>query len=171
LRRWRPGVTLARDAVSVIPVLLDRYATDEEVTKVRAVFERAGREAMVRPVWEKKPHTGNGAFWTVLVLLGVSFKSFADGFFGKFGEDAAVAFREFVDELRQARRTSTLADDGWFEFDDVEESNVMLASGLPDEAYRALLNLDWETARGGMLMWDSHEREWFDPNRQPARGL
>ena len=75
-------------------MLLDRYATSDEVAKVRAVFERTGHSAMVRAVSER-PQTGNGAFWMTLVLLGVAFKGFADGFFGKLGEDAAVALRGY----------------------------------------------------------------------------
>jgi hypothetical protein len=148
-----------------IPVLLDRYATPDEVERVRSVFERAGATAQVRAVWEKPPQTGNGVFWIVLVLVGVSFKSFADGFFGKLGEDAALTFRAFVDELRDARRDSTLADDGWVEFDDIDDTKVMIAGGLPDEAYRALLDLDWSSVRGGMLMWSHESGQWFDPNR------
>jgi hypothetical protein len=152
-----------------IPVLLDRYATPDEVAEVRAVFERAGGSAMVRAVWEKPPQTGNGAFWMTLVLLGVSFKAFADGFFGKLGEDAAVALRDFVEDLREARMDSTHADDGWVEFDDVDETNVMLSSGVPEEAYQALLEIDWSHARGGMIMWDGASRRWFDPNRPDWR--
>jgi hypothetical protein len=152
--------------MQAIPVLLDRYATPEEIEEVRAVFERAGARAMVKPVWERPPRTGNGAFWIVLVLLGVAFKSFADGFFGKLGGDAADALREFVGELREARRRSSRAPDGWVEFDDPDDTKVMFASGLPDEAYRALLELDWPEHRGGMLMWDEESREWYDPNRR-----
>jgi hypothetical protein len=148
-----------------IPVLLDRFATEEEVAGVGAVFEHAGRNAMVRAVWEKPPQTGNGAFWMTLVLVGLPFKAFADGFFGKLGEDAADALRQFVDEVREARRSSTLADDGWVEFDDVEGTHVMLSGGIPAEAYRALLALDWDEVRGGTIMWDADAGRWFDPNR------
>lgn len=152
-----------------IPVLLDRHATSDEVAEVRAVFERTGHSAMVRAVWEKPPQTGNGAFWMTLVLLGVSFKGFADGFFGKLGEDAAVALRDFVEELRKARRGSTHANEGWVAFDDPDDTNVMLSSGLPDEAYRALLDVDWSDARGGTIMWDDATGRWFDPNRPDWR--
>jgi hypothetical protein len=152
--------------VDTIPVLLDRYATPQEVDEVRTVFERAGARAMVKPVWEKPPQTGNGAFWMVLVLLGFSFKSFADGFFGRLGEDAADALRQLVEELQRARRQSRHANDGWVEFDDPEDTKVMLRSGLPDHAYQALLDLDWSEHRGQMLMWDEEAREWYDPNRR-----
>lgn len=113
-----------------LPVLLDRYATADEITKVQAVFDDLGRPAMVRAVWEKSPQTGNGAFWMTLVLLGVPFKAFADGFFGELGHDAAIALREFVRKLRAARRNSTLANDGWVEFDDPDHTNVMLGGNL-----------------------------------------
>jgi hypothetical protein len=104
-----------------------------------------------------------------LVLLGVSFEAFVDGFFGKLGEDTAVALREFVDELPEARRSSTQADDGWVEFDDPDDTGVMLTSSVPIEAYRALLELDWSDARGGMIMWDEESGRWFDPNRPDWR--
>jgi hypothetical protein len=148
-----------------IPVLLDRYASPEEVASVRAVFERARHRAMVRAVWEKPPYTGNGAFWMTLVLVAMPFHSFLDGFFGKLGEDVADALRDFVDDIREARRPSTLADDGWVEFDDLEDTHVMLSGGIPDEAYRALLELDWDEVRGGTIMWDADVGRWFDPSR------
>ena len=49
---------------------------------------------------------------------------------------------------------------------DAPGTNLMLAGGLSDDAYRALLDLDWESVRGGMLMWHPDAREWFDPNRR-----
>ena len=52
------------------------------------------------------------------MLLGVPVKAFFDGFFGKLGEDAAVALRGLVEELHEARRDSIQADAGWVEFDD-----------------------------------------------------
>jgi hypothetical protein len=152
--------------MTTIPVLLDRYASPAEVEDVRAVFQRAGARAMVRPVWEKPPQTGNGPFWIVLILLGVSFKAFADGFFGKLGENAADALREFVEELRRTRDQSTRADNGWIQFDDPDDTKVMLGADLPQEAYEALLQLDWSEHTGGMLMWDDTAHEWYDPNRR-----
>jgi hypothetical protein len=157
-------------AMDPIPVLLDRYATPNEIANVRAVFARTGREAMVRAVWEKPPQTGNGAFWMTLVLLAVPFKAFADGFFGKAGEDTWMALRKLVEELREARRGSTLADEGWVEFDDPDDTQVMLASGIPDEAYEALLELDWSAVRGGTIMWDEERGRWFDLNPGKRRG-
>ncbi|MDQ3933797.1 MAG: hypothetical protein M3340_04110 [Actinomycetota bacterium] len=151
-----------------IPILLDRHATQAEVEEVAAVFKRAGFRPKVRPVWEKKPQTGNGPFWVVLVLLGISFKAFADGFFGRYGENAADALREFVRELREARRLSTHADDGWIMVDDGDDTEVMLAGDLPEEAYHALFDLDWPSYTGGMLIWDEDTREWYDPNRRYA---
>lgn len=118
---------------------------------------------------EKPPQTGNGAFWMTLVLLGVSFNSFAEGFFGELGKDAALALRDFVDELRAARSDSTLASDGWVEFDDPDETKVMIASGIPADAYRALMDLDWANARGGTIMRDEASKRWFDPTRPEWR--
>lgn len=152
--------------MTALPVLLDRDASDAEVEAVRIAVGRRGATPIVRAVWEKPPQTGNGPFWMVLILLGVGFKSFADGFLGKLGEDTADALRDLVDDLRTARRGSTRAPEGWVEFDDVDGTNVMFASGLPDAAYRALLDLDWDEVRGGMLIWDDEAAEWYDPNRR-----
>jgi len=45
----------------------------------------------------------------------------------------------------------------------------MLASGIPEEAYQALFDLDWSRARGGMIMWDGASGRWFDPSRPDRR--
>lgn len=134
-----------------IPVLLDRYATVGECDAVRAVIDRAGGHAMVRAVWEKEPQTGNGAFWMTLFLLGVPFAKFCDGFFTKLGENAADTLRDFVRELREARRASTHASVGWVEFDDVEDTKIMIPSDIPDDAFNALLEIDWSRVQGGTL--------------------
>jgi hypothetical protein len=147
-------------------VLLDVDASREEVQTVEHVLRSAGFDADVRPGWEKPPRVGNGAFWMILFVLSAPVQAFLAGFFGAAGADAWKDVKRFVAELRAARAPSR-APDGWVEFDDPEGTKLMVAD-LPDEAYRALLELDWDDHRGGMLMWDDDTSKWFDPNRRYA---
>ena len=78
--------------------------------------------------------------------------------FRKASQARRIALGDFVEYLRNARRSPTHADDGWVEFDDPDETNVMLSRGLPDEAYRALLDANRSDACGGMIMSDAHQR-------------
>jgi hypothetical protein len=145
-------------------VLLDVAASSEEVQAVERVLRSAGIDAEVRAEWQKPPRVGNGVFWIILIVLSVALKDFLGGFSGAAGADAWKALKRLVGELR-ATRVPSEAPDGWVRMDDPEGTNLMLGD-LPDEAYRALLELDWSQHRGGMLMWDDEAGEWFDPNRR-----
>jgi hypothetical protein len=150
--------------MDAIPVLLDRYASPEEVGDVRAVFERRGATAMVKPLCESLRRPARPILDRARPPRHL-LQSLRGRILRKLGEDAADALREYAGELRRAREQSTLADDGWVEFDDPEDTKVMLAAGAPDEAYRALLELDWSEHRGGNAHVDDATREWYDPNR------
>jgi hypothetical protein len=150
-------------------VFVDAVASPEEIEAVRRAFRDVGIDVDVVAEWEKPPGVGNGAFWMVLVVLGISASAFLKGFgqtLGeRAGEEAWTALRSFVRRVRKAREGSAIAASGWVELDDPDGTRIMIGDEA-DEAYRQLLELDLEARRGWMLLWDDDAREWYDPNRR-----
>jgi hypothetical protein len=105
----------------------------------------------------------------VLILLGVPATAFLHGFGKTLGERTADAawkeLKSFVGRIREARKPSSIASNGWVELDDPEGTRILIGDEV-DEAYRCLLELDLDTRRGWMLLWDDEAQEWYDPNRR-----
>jgi len=150
-------------------VLLDREASVQEVTAVTQVLHSRGFEPNIRAEWQKDPRSGNGAFWIVLITIALPvrdfLKSFTETLGKKAGESSWESLKSLIDDLRAARRESTVAADGWIELDDPEGTKLMVAA-IPNEAYQRLLEIDWSHVRGGTLMWHDQDKEWFDPSRK-----
>lgn len=146
-------------------VVLDSLASDSEVRAVEEVLHDAGIDAKVDANWTKPSDVGNGAFWMVMLILGVSASHFLQGFAQKAGGDAWVALKSFVGRLREARRKSTMGPSGWVQLTD-SEGTVILIGDEAEQAYRELLELDLDRRQGWMLLWDDEAREWYDPSKR-----
>jgi hypothetical protein len=144
---------------NVEEVQVDVYATDQEIVAVTDALHRFGIDVEVRPAWRKDPESqsGNGAFWMTVLVLGVPAGAFLKGFFTKAGESAWDALVTLVRDLRAARRTSRLAEDGWIELLGFDETSVWLTADVPADAYLLLEDVDWEACRGKALRWMGDE--------------
>lgn len=98
--------------VDIQEVLINAEASPDEVAAVQEVFDSRDLGVEVRAEWRKDPRTGNGAFWMTLVkLTAIPVGAFVTAFMAKAGEATFGALREWVQDLRAARRPSTVAAD------------------------------------------------------------
>lgn len=150
--------------MEVHSVLLDEDATPAEVEAVGAVLRTFGIDVEVRPAWRKDPQTGNGAFWMILVGVGVPLAAFLRSFMDAFGKKAGDASWEalvgLVRNLKAARRGSLVADDGWIQLTDAAGTTLMLTADVPLAAYAKLSEIDWASCQGKAVMWSHESNEW-----------
>jgi hypothetical protein len=92
----------------VVGVVLDKTASRREVRAIKRVLHSAGLDAPVVAEWKKQPQTGNGAFWMIIVTLGMPLSAF----FTAIATEAGKDFYRFAQELRAARGASRIASDG-----------------------------------------------------------
>lgn len=149
-------------------MVLDEAASEEEVDAVQAVLRDAGIAMEVTAQWRKPPQTGNGAFWMVLITVGMPVGAFLKQFLETIAEKAAESWWEalqaWLQDLRSARRLSTIATEGWVEIDGSDGCGLMIHD-VPSEAYEELARLDWSQVGPGIIMWDDEAREWRFPPR------
>jgi hypothetical protein len=150
-------------------IQLEDTASPEDVAKVERVFRDAGVEAPVEATWHKGPR-GNGFFWMILTLvLSTGAIEYVRAFARTLGELHAVAadqaLRQFLSQLREARGPFPERSGGYIQFKDEAGTTLALTGEEPPEALAALLALEPDQVRGGMVMWNDKTGEWLDINR------
>jgi hypothetical protein len=144
-----PMVSLA-DAVVV-----EYDAPDGRVEAVERALREAGIEATVDASYESRAL--GALIWLVDVSLGTGLVAFFKTLGEEAGKDAWAAMKQLVTNLLAAR-----VDDGegriLLRADDYND--VYVLGELPDEAYRALFDLDWSELRAGSLVW--RDGEWYN---------
>lgn len=169
-----------------IHVELDVGAPGDELEAVTEVFRGVGLDAEVRPgiiehsaepgPWVADVVTvGEHAILFIAAIFGAGAAAVGVGFAQKAGEDAWDEFREsgwrglerFMRELTSARG----GEGGRLTMRGVGHADVSLHSGLPDEAYEELAQLDWEQLSGGSLGWSEENGDWWwlPPGGRAAR--
>lgn len=127
--------------------------------------ELAEVEAALRAIGFDGPVTPSIAFrslgtlpWVLMFSLPVT--AFLTSFFGAVGNDAWKAFKNFVTRVQRARPNRQ----GSIEFRSHNSSpSLTIPEGLPDEAYRALFDLDFDAFEGSaVIYWDAERSEWTD---------
>jgi hypothetical protein len=136
-----------------LQVLVDKWASPEEVRAVEEAFRRVGLEANVRA---GVVELSQQLTWIVIVSIPPS--AFLTAYFGAAGADAWKAtkglsnwVRRFVQDLKDARGGD---QEGTIELEDAGRAWLLLPSDLPEEAFRQLETVDWSTAQNGSLKWD-----------------
>jgi|tagenome__1003787_1003787.scaffolds.fasta_scaffold19455531_1 hypothetical protein len=142
-------------------------ATDQEVEAVRAVFRAYGFDPELKDDYARR---STGVLpWIIIVTLGTPILAFLRAFGAAVGtaagQDAYPAFKNLVKDL-WASRAGLPATHGAIEFEDSDNTRVILTSGLPDKALDALLRMDLEEHRGEYLVWDEESGIWRDPTRR-----
>ena len=106
--------------------------------------------------------------WIIAVTLATPITAFFAAFGTTLGtavaQDVHAAFKRWVKDM-WASRAGSVADRGFLEVEDSDNTQVILTSGLPDEALDALLSMDLEEHRGEYLTWDEESGAWRDPTR------
>jgi hypothetical protein len=147
-------------------------ASATEVQAVEKAFRDFGIETEVKA---DRPYedfiAGAPPAW--LILIALPFKDFITGFFAAAGEDAWEQLKLLVDRLLATRtfRDDAELDERDFSYVEFEylpdeewqkELNVhLVGSILTDDAYKALLELDFDWLPPGMLSWDGEEGAWY----------
>jgi hypothetical protein len=108
----------------------------------------------------------NATLFEEIVTLAIAgpVTAFLGAFTAAAGNDAYKALKAFLVDARATRRDQlVLVNDGSQRF------GVVLSDRLPDEALRALFELDvGEFASAGTVGWDAKAKRWL-PGWQPAR--
>lgn len=139
-------------------VYLDDTATPEEVAAVREVFERYGIDAPVEATYMRK--SAGVLPWLVHVAIDTA----VGDVLKHLARFASSGVRDWTKEIWRGRQPSA-ADRGSITLEDGEGTVVVIPSGLEDDAFDALADLDWDDARGQYLTWDDVEKEWRDRTR------
>jgi hypothetical protein len=163
-----------------VVVRLDETARPEEVEGVAAAFREAGVDATVEATWEfpgrqavqekaaglRRPSPeGNGiAYWIVETAVPYVLEGMFQGVLGVGGW---VLVKGLVDRLRDTRRGAERGKEGIVSFTDPDGTTVQFLVGeeprtepLPDDAYRALFDIDWSKHKGDVLVWDWRRERW-----------
>jgi len=152
--------------------MVDTAASPAEVDAIAAVLTGAGIENRSEASARMQ---GDGPWLVMLVVLAVPF---LNGFGGEAGKDAWQALKRLVADLHKARareswgqvviRPGVIGEDEadgkvtlpGFPIPKNPNVEITLDSRMPDEAYRALFDLDLDAFDGGTLHWNPTTGEW-----------
>lgn len=124
-------------------------AAAEDVEAVERVLHSLGFHASVDAGIVRH---GIGDYpWVVYVTTPI-----VAGFLGKLGTDVYDGAKRLVFGIRDARKGAQ----GSVVVRDRDGTQLVLASTIPDEAFRALQALDWSELKGGYIQWDDEGKEW-----------
>lgn len=143
----------------VIEIVLDKTATREEVEGVKAAFEDAGLPAeKVRAGIEFK--SVDLPPWVIVVTVSTA-GIFFSGFVAAAGADAWKGLRDLVARLYRARESRGRKGSVTVRFTE-EREEVVFVDGLPDAAFRELVQIEIVHTEYGQLRWDAKTQSWRD---------
>lgn len=159
-----------------VQATVDDFATDEEVSAVRAVLAEFGLDAEVRAAFDNhyyKPPAASGlleASWVIYLSLPIA------AFLSGFGAEVA---KRLVDQLWPTRKPWRSGSPGWIApdappsgiivfVDSSTNIQVVVAHGqgerapsIPLEALATLQELDLSSIERGPLFYDQASGEWW----------
>lgn len=155
-----------------VEVMVDTAASAAEVEAISAALSDVGIDNRTEASARMQ---GDGPWMILLVMLAAPFLS---GFTGEAGKDGWKALKRLVANLHEARgcerwgqlvirpgvidEAQAQAEGKLLGFPIPGNPNVELtiATGIPDEAYQALCDLDLGAFDGGTLHWNEQAGEW-----------
>jgi hypothetical protein len=145
----------------MIQLVFDKSATQPEREAVERAFIEAGlrAEALVELVESRSIEM---LPWVIYVTVPTA-TAFFVGFVGQAGADAWKGLRGLIDKVFLARK-STKAPPGTVvvRLSDVREA-VVFKEGLPDAAFRQIVEFEIVHTSSGQLNWDTKTQTWHDP--------
>jgi len=130
----------------------------DEVAAVKSAFRDAGFDADVKAAYVRR---GIGQYpWVVdvLVPLGLFLRKFLE----LAAEDAWVALKRLVTQVREARKASLAPVGSVFIVDKTTHQKIVLLGNEPDEAFQQLATLDIRQTDSGHFYWDDKVGRWVD---------
>lgn len=146
-------------AEGVLEVDMDRAASEAEVDAVRRAFEEAGLPAQVEARIEFR-----SAFlppWVIEVTVGTAAIFFA-GFASAAGADAWKGLRGLIVKLYRAREAARAPKGRVEVFVREIHEHILFRDGLPDAAYREIVEMQIRQTQAGQVEWDDTNSEWRD---------
>jgi len=139
-------------------VAIERSASADELADVRAAFADAGLNASVRASIEFKSAESD-AIASLLVIGPIT--AFLSAFAGAAGKDAYHALKTFV--ARAGRRRHRPNTSLWLQDSTGTHIDVVVGPDLPDNAYRAIFELDFTSLpSGASVHYDEQIGKWMN---------
>ena len=139
------------DAIASVDVCID----SNELKDVEAALRAIGFEGSVVP--DIHFRSMGEVPWVLMLSMPVT--AFLTGFFGAAGAEAWKSLKSFVVRVQRARPHRR----GSIEFLPEDSPRLTIPEGLPDEAYKALLDLDFSSFKNSTLIWwDTGRQKWID---------
>jgi hypothetical protein len=133
-------------------------AAPHEVAAIEAAFRNAGFDADVKADLERR---GIGQYpWVVYVMVPMGL--FLRKFLELAAEDAWVALKRLVTQVREARKASLAPPGSVLVVDKTTHETIVLLGNEPDEAFQQLAKLDIRQTDSGHLYWDDKVARWVD---------
>lgn len=161
------GVTeVAVGAMNSLPVQRVRVeytASVSEIEAIAAVFSRHG--LAVEPEAVKGQRYGSVLPWLIEITLAAPFAAFFTSAASEAGKDAYQAAKALLRDLARTRRKGS--DHGSIDLIDSTSSHLILPAPIPEEALKALEQLDWTLIRSAYLLWDDEYGRWYEIDGEP----
>jgi hypothetical protein len=141
-----------------LEVVLDIEATSDEVAAVEAAFRDAGFDADAKADYVRRGRELYPWLVSVTVPLGLFLKRFLE----LAAEDAWVALKRLVTQVREARKASLAPPGSVLIVDKRTHETIVLLGNEPDEAFQQLPTLDIKQTDSGQLYWDDKVGQWVD---------
>jgi len=151
-------------------VLLDIEATEEEIAAVRELFREVNLDLPVEAAHVRMSAEDLPSFLMIVASLKLFLAAFTTSYGTVLGTKAAGAtpaaarrLCAWVSKLYAARRDR---DRTTVHAQDVDSGlDILLRPGLPEEAFRQLLELDLDEVGGvlGQIYWSEEEGRWVSP--------
>jgi hypothetical protein len=147
--------------VATVQLTFDKTATQSEQESVKQAFEDAGlsAEVFVELIESRSVDIPPWVIYATAAAGGIFFT----GFIGQAGADAWKGLRDLIGKVFHARAASR-APRGVVvvRLTDVRET-VIFNHGLPDVAFRQIVELEILHTESGQLNWDPKTETWRDP--------
>lgn len=115
-------------------------------------LRRAGFDAQV----EKRTVSAGGLIgWVVTITLAAPIAAFFTSVGSEAGKDAYAAFRSW---LRGQKRGT--ADSAVVILQGSDERELEMDLTVPEEAFEALVDIDWSQMPSGRIVWDQRIKRW-----------
>ena len=144
----------------MIELVLDKMATDSEVASIKQAFKDAGQPAEVS-ILLVESRSATVPPWVIYVTITTA-GLFFGGFAAAAGADAWKGLRDLVSKLFRAREKSKAPQGSVIlKLKDAREM-VVFSNGLPDAAFREIVEIEIVHTESGQLWWDPKTQTWRD---------
>ena len=145
-----------------LSVTVENYMMPETPGKIAAAFGRDGFDAEVRASASAAAPPGTGEL-TTLTLIAIPASAFLTTLAAEFAKDAYKKLKELIADIHRDRAIKPGVV--WIE-DDRHGFGLALDTGVPEEAYARLFEIDLDDQLDVFMSWDDKRREWVTRARK-----